>query len=162
MSAPQTIDQLVQRFHRNRDTYLTGNYNEAAVRQEFINPFFIALGWDVYNAQGYAEAYKDVIHEDSLKIGAEFNAPDYSFRIGGNRKFFLEAKKSSVNLDTDIAPRCEIPVKTSRQSIDNSCRFTVSCSIRRVLCLWRIMRWHHRDMQQPFICPFTTFVCISR
>ena len=44
MSAPQTIAQLVERFHRSRDTYLT-------------------------------------------------NAPDYSFRIGGARKFFLEIKK---------------------------------------------------------------------
>ena len=52
MSAPQTIAQLVKCFHRNRDTYLTGHYNEAAVRQEFINPFFIALGWDVYNTVG--------------------------------------------------------------------------------------------------------------
>jgi len=32
------------------------------VRLELINPFFKALGWDVYNEAGYAEAYKDVVH----------------------------------------------------------------------------------------------------
>jgi len=28
-----------------------------------------------------------------LKVGGATKAPDYSFRIGGTRKFFLEAKK---------------------------------------------------------------------
>ena len=49
------------------------------------------------NEQGYAEAYKDVIHEDAIKVSTGTKAPDYCFRIGGTRKFFLEAKKPSVN-----------------------------------------------------------------
>jgi len=32
------------------------------VRLELINPFFKALGWDVYNEAGYAEAYKHIVH----------------------------------------------------------------------------------------------------
>ena len=66
MPAPDIIRQLVERFKRNRDSYRSGKYNEAQLRQEFLNPFFEALGWDVNNQQGYAEAYKEVIHEDSL------------------------------------------------------------------------------------------------
>ena len=57
---------------------------------------------------GYAEQYKDVVHEDSVKVGASLKAPDYSFRIGGQRKFFLEAKKPSVNIKTDISPAYQI------------------------------------------------------
>ena len=56
MSAPEEIHKLVERFDRNLDAYRSGKYNEAQVRQEFINPFFNALGWDIYNEQGYAEA----------------------------------------------------------------------------------------------------------
>jgi len=37
--------------------------------REFLDPLFMALGWDVNNKQGYAEAYKDVIHKDALEIG---------------------------------------------------------------------------------------------
>jgi hypothetical protein len=45
------------------------------VRLEFIDPFFEALGWDVYNKSGTAQAYKDVIHEDALKLGGEPSPP---------------------------------------------------------------------------------------
>ena len=66
------------------------------------------LGWDVANKQGYAEAYKDVIHEDAIKVGGVTKAPDYCFRIGGARKFFLEAKKPSVNIQEDIHPAYQL------------------------------------------------------
>jgi len=33
--------------------------------QSSIDPLFEALGWDVANRQGFAEAYKEVIHEDA-------------------------------------------------------------------------------------------------
>ena len=45
------------------------------------------------NERGHAEAYKEVIHEDAIKVGGSTKAPDYCFRIGGARKFFVEAKK---------------------------------------------------------------------
>jgi type I restriction-modification system DNA methylase subunit len=64
---------------------------------------FKALGWDIDNEQGHAEAYKDVIHEDAIKVGGATKAPDYCFRVGGTRKFFLEAKKPSVNISQDEA-----------------------------------------------------------
>jgi hypothetical protein len=69
---------------------------------------FGALGWDMENISGYAEAYKDVIHEDAIKIGGATKAPDYCFRIGGTRKFFLEAKKPSVDIKTDAHPAFQL------------------------------------------------------
>jgi len=102
------ISALVERFGRNREAYLSGNYNETQLRREFIDPFFAALGWDVDNKQGYAEAYKDVIHEDAIKIGEHTKAPDYCFRLGGVRKFFVEAKKPSVNLKDDVSPAFQL------------------------------------------------------
>jgi len=108
MPAPQIILDLVERFERNRDAYKSGAYNETQVRREFIDPFFEALGWDVNNIQGYAEAYKDVIHEDAVKVGGVTKAPDYSFRIGGTRKFFVEAKKPAVDIKTDVSPAFQL------------------------------------------------------
>ncbi|HPH55388.1 MAG TPA: N-6 DNA methylase, partial [Smithella sp.] len=98
MPAPQIILELIERFERNIESYKSNGYNETQVRREFIDPFFEALGWDVNNTAGHAEAYKDVIHEDAVKVSGVTKAPDYSFRIGGQRKFFVEAKKPSVNL----------------------------------------------------------------
>ncbi len=98
MPAPQLIIDLVERFERNIESYKSNGYNETQVRREFIDPFFEALGWDINNKAGHAEAYKDVIHEDAVKVSGVTKAPDYSFRIGGQRKFFVEAKKPSVNL----------------------------------------------------------------
>ncbi len=108
MPAPKTILDLVDRFQRNRDDYHGAQYNETQVRLEFVDPFFECLGWDMHNRQGHAEAYKDVIHEDALRIGIAVKAPDYCFRIGGTRKFFLEAKKPAVNLKSDPAPAYQL------------------------------------------------------
>ncbi|MGD0877791.1 MAG: N-6 DNA methylase [Anaerolineales bacterium] len=108
MAAPDIIRQLVERFEENRDSYRSGKYNETQLRREFLDPFFEALGWDVFNKQGYAEAYKDVIHEDSLEVEGATKAPDYAFRIGGTRKFFVEAKKPAVNIEYDIYPAFQL------------------------------------------------------
>ncbi|MFZ2807555.1 MAG: N-6 DNA methylase [Desulfosalsimonadaceae bacterium] len=108
MTAPDRIVQLVETFHNNLESYKRGIYNETQARLEFINPFFEALGWDMNNAQGFAESYKDVIHEDAIKVGGVTKAPDYCFRIGGTRKFFLEAKKPSVNIKDDMYPAFQL------------------------------------------------------
>jgi len=108
MSVPDSIRQLVERFDEHRDSYRAGKYNETQLRREFLDPFFETLGWDVFNKQGYAEAYKDIIHEDSLEVEGATKAPDYSFRIGGTRKFFVEAKKPAVNIEYDIYPAFQL------------------------------------------------------
>jgi hypothetical protein len=91
--AKEKVKKLARRFRYNLDVYKKSTYNETQVRREFIDPFFEALGWDVSNKQGHAEQYKDVVHEDAIKVGRSTKAQDYSFRIGGRRKFFVEAKK---------------------------------------------------------------------
>ena len=87
---------------------MSQSYNETQLRREFLDPFFEALGWDITNKQGYAEAYKEVIHEDFVKIGDSSKAPDYSFRVGGRRKFFVEAKKPWVKIFTDVNPAFQL------------------------------------------------------
>ncbi|MBU1181913.1 MAG: Eco57I restriction-modification methylase domain-containing protein [Proteobacteria bacterium] len=108
MSVPERIQKLTETFDYNLEAYRKGSYNETQVRREFIDPFFEELGWDITNKQGHAEAYKDVIHEDAIKVGGVTKAPDYCFRVGGARKFFLEAKKPSVNIREDINPAYQL------------------------------------------------------
>ncbi|HVB73680.1 MAG TPA: type I restriction endonuclease [Ktedonobacteraceae bacterium] len=108
MAAPHSVLELIERFDRNHSAYKSDQYNEARLRIEFLNPFFEALGWDINNKQGYAEAYKDVIYEDAIKVGAATKAPDYCFRVGGTRKFFVEAKKPSINLKDASEPAFQL------------------------------------------------------
>jgi hypothetical protein len=86
--ARERIAQLVGRFAEHIDDYKRGGYNEHETRIDYINPFFKALGWDMDNEQGHAEAYRDVIHEDKIKVGSRTKAPDYGFTLFGNRNPF--------------------------------------------------------------------------
>lgn len=107
--AYKKIEDLVTRFEEQFSSYKKSDYNETLTRRDFIDPFFKALGWDIDNEQGYAEAYREVIHEDKIKIGNATKAPDYSFRIGGGKRlFFVEAKKPSVDVKGDIAPAYQV------------------------------------------------------
>ena len=108
MPAPAEIVALVERFEANLASYRGGAYNETLLRRDFLDPMFKALGWDMDNTQGYAEAFRDVVHEDAIKVGGSTKAPDYSFRIGGRRIFFLEAKKPSVFIKEDVAPAYQL------------------------------------------------------
>lgn len=101
--AKRIVGERMDLFARNVDQYRHADYKEAQLRREFLDPFFEALGWDVTNRQGWAEQYKEVVNEDALKTGGTTQAPDYSFRIGGARKFFAEAKKPSRAIKTDAS-----------------------------------------------------------
>ena len=108
MEAPAEIIELVNKFERNLKAYKNPNYKEEQLKQEFINPFFKALGWDVDNVSGAAPQYRDVIFEDSIKVGGGTKAPDYCFTLAGRRIFFVEAKKPSVNLKDDHKPAYQL------------------------------------------------------
>jgi predicted type IV restriction endonuclease len=108
MPAPAQLTDLVARFREHLPDYHAGAYNETQLRRDFLDPLFKLLGWDVHNKAGYAEAYREVVHEDKVKVGGMTKAPDYSFRVGGQRKFFLEAKKPSIFIKEDIAPAYQL------------------------------------------------------
>jgi hypothetical protein len=108
MPAPEIIHNLIKRFEEQHESYRSDSYNETQLRREFLDPFFEALGWDVHNRKGWAEAYKDVIHEDAIRVGGATKAPDYAFRIGGTRKFFVEAKKPAINVREDVHPAYQL------------------------------------------------------
>lgn len=108
MSAPDAVLKLCETFAEHRQHFRSGNYNEFQLRKQFLDPLFEALGWDMANSQGLAPQYRDVIHEDAIKIGPHVKAPDYAFTLHGQRKFFLEAKKPSVNIKGDVGPAYQL------------------------------------------------------
>lgn len=117
MNAPSATDAqtsdsdvvlpLVERFNEHEAEYRR-SYGEAQVRQDFIDPLFEALGWDVKNTKSRAEAYREVVVEDALRIDGAVKAPDYAFRIGGQTKFYVEAKKPQIDLGHDKQPAYQL------------------------------------------------------
>ena len=108
MPAPAELLRLVNHFRDQLDDYKRGAFNETQLRRQYLDPLFTLLGWDVENKDGYAETFREVVHEDSVKVGGMTKAPDYSFRIGGRRLFFLEAKKPAIRIKEEIPPAYQL------------------------------------------------------
>ncbi len=108
IAAPEEICELVEKFAEHRETYRRPGYNETQLRQDFLDPFFIALGWDIYNRDGIHENYRDVILEHALRVEKSVKAPDYCIRIGPTPKFFVEAKKPAVDIKSDVGPAFQL------------------------------------------------------
>lgn len=101
------VKELVRRFKANEAAYINAGslYNETEVRTQFIGPFFQALGWDVYNESSLPLDLREVVQEATVEVGEEklSKKPDYEFRLARQRKFYIEAKKPSVRIETDKA-----------------------------------------------------------
>jgi hypothetical protein len=102
------IDNLVQQFSRHFSEYKSDAYNETEVRAEFIDPFFRLLGWDVTNERIVSRRFREVIREVNLPWAAGSKRPDYEFRLGVERRFFVEAKKPSVDIVGSAAPAFQV------------------------------------------------------
>ncbi|MFZ0636426.1 MAG: type I restriction endonuclease, partial [Candidatus Acidiferrales bacterium] len=95
-SFEQDVENLVRRFESDRAHYLSKSYSEAQARVDFVTPFFKALGWDVENKEGLPHHAREVVVETTEDTRGR---PDYGFRVGGETKFFVEAKAPSEELD---------------------------------------------------------------
>jgi Type I restriction enzyme R protein N terminus (HSDR_N) len=80
--APKPIIDLIERFERNIESYHNTTYNETQVRQEFINPFFEALGWDITNKTRQDKMVTLVKHMPDLhKLLKIATTPDNTTRL---------------------------------------------------------------------------------
>ncbi len=95
MTAPDSIARLVQKFDRDQRRFQQPDYNEAQLREQFVNPFFRALGWDLG---------EEVLHEAGLRSGGTVKHPDYTFLAGARRAFYVETKKPAIDIGNSIEP----------------------------------------------------------
>jgi len=93
-SFTKTLEALVRKFDSDLKTYVSPGYGEAQARSHFITPFFKALGWGVENEAGVPYHLCEVWEEKGETQGR----PDYTFRLDGQTKFFIEAKAPSASL----------------------------------------------------------------
>lgn len=80
------------------------------LRSDFLDPFFELLGWDIKNVASKCTGEREVLLEEPLKANAVSHTkkPDYTFRLYGERKFFVEAKKPFVDITKDNSPALQV------------------------------------------------------
>jgi len=66
-TCPDAVKRLIDRFEQQSDQIRSADYSEALIRIDFINPLMRELGWDIDNSQGFAEQYREVVHEDRVE-----------------------------------------------------------------------------------------------
>lgn len=96
--------KLVEAYQEHFKQYNRPDYNETEVRNDFVNPFFEILGWDVQNKKNLPQHLREVKHEASVFVeenGKQVKKkPDYEFHVGSTPYFFLETKKPNVDIMT--------------------------------------------------------------
>ena len=97
----EIIKQLVADFKAQESAYLSPSYQESQIRQDFIDKFFTALGWDVTHTIQKNPYQQEVHIENKVHMAGSQRRADYAFFLAPNfrdPKFFVEAKKPSRNL----------------------------------------------------------------
>jgi type I restriction-modification system DNA methylase subunit len=100
------LETLVAAFAAQFPAYSKTTYNEAQLRVDFISPLLKTFGWDIDNEAAQTQFLRDVIQEEAIEV-AEADAlakknPDYTLRVQGTRKVFVEAKKVAVDIERSV------------------------------------------------------------
>src|SRR5215212_3079859 len=105
-AALDRVVDLVKRFEADHKTYRSTGYKEEWIRQDFIDPLFEALGWDVTNKSDVPVGpQREVIPEDAIRIRGATKAPDYGFYLGGSRREPLPWRSTQNRRSAGGAPR---------------------------------------------------------
>jgi hypothetical protein len=99
----QAVQVLVKDFHAGTAHFLSPEYQEAAVRKDYIDKFFVALGWDVDHDIQRNPFEQEVKLENRVTVGGAQRRADYAFFIAPNfrdPRFLVEAKKPAGGLAT--------------------------------------------------------------
>lgn len=96
------LKKLVKVFSENLPYYLDtkNNFNEQMTRQQYIDVFLRIIGWDISNPQGLSFREREIVAEEYSSASTK-DRPDYTIRMNGMSKFFVEAKKVSKDISSD-------------------------------------------------------------
>lgn len=132
-NAKQQIKGLLEKYKRAVEEKRFDKYTEEETKKDFILPLFRALGWNV---------------EDSSEVRAEETISktrgDYSFRINGIPKFFLEAKKLKEDLN-----RPEFAEQAINYAWHKGCIWAVLTNFRQGLKIF------NAELKHPDLRPIT-------
>ncbi len=99
MTAPDSICQLIEKFHRHKPG------SETEVRVQFVDELFTALGWNMRDKRQVRHEPRVMVVDDGIERSKR---PDYSFHIGSTADFFVETKMPHVNLERNPIPAFQL------------------------------------------------------
>src|ERR1035438_999186 len=102
-SFEKELNRLVESFGNRLAELKQPGYAEAQLRDDFLNPFFRALGWDLANKDGLIQKEREVEIESATQIGGGRKRADYLFRTDKRDRFVCEAKKPAEELHSRYA-----------------------------------------------------------
>ena len=102
-SFEQELNRLVEAFGNRLTELKESSYVEAQLRDDFLNPFFRALGWDMENRAGLIQQKREVEIESRTQIQGRQKRADYLFRTEGRDRWVCEAKKPAEELSARYA-----------------------------------------------------------
>lgn len=99
----EQLKVLIAAFEKEYAVLKTPGYKETPLRIDFINPLLKTFGWDVDNESARSQFLRDVVQEETIDVEEDDaiakKNPDYTLRIQGSRKLFVEAKKVSIDIE---------------------------------------------------------------
>lgn len=101
----EKLKKLVELFDKDIENYKkpSNNYNEQMTRQQYIDNLLKLLDWDISNSKGLSFNEREVVAEEYSTKNKK-DRPDYTIRVNGVSKFYIEAKKVSVDVSTELEP----------------------------------------------------------
>src|SRR5687768_6832631 len=94
------VQILAANFEAGKAHYLSPPYHEEEARRDFIDKFWMALGWDVNHDTQRNPYAQEVKVERGVTMSEGRKRADYAFYVAPdfqNVRFFVEAKKPSVD-----------------------------------------------------------------
>ena len=92
------LSRLVTKFEKEHNAVKDPGYSEARLRQDYLDPFIRALGWDLENHAGLVQSKREIENESRTDIAGRAKRADYLFRTEGNDRFICEARKPREEL----------------------------------------------------------------
>ena len=92
------LERLTTSFRKNLSHLKSEAYDESALRNDYLIPFWRALGWDVENLKSATQPLREVQIESRVNIAGKKKRADYLFRTDGIDRFVCEAKKPKDGL----------------------------------------------------------------
>lgn len=92
-SFQEELNRLAATFEKGFKDFTAPDYSEARLREDFLNPLFRALGWDMENKLGLVQSQREVEIESRTDVAGRAKRADYLFRVENRERFVCEAKK---------------------------------------------------------------------
>ena len=98
---------IVEAFKKDYEIYKSSNtsFNEQMTRQQYLDRLLRLLGWDISNPKNLSFNNREIVAEE---YSNRYDKPDYTIRINGSSLFYVEAKKVSISIESDVESALQV------------------------------------------------------